>query len=297
MVVVAETGKVTNRIRARLGVTQAAHLETLPGREAGDRSAYPLHFTRSQLEKIGGTTMRIPDVRRDGDLALIDRLSARFARLGEPPWSLSFGRELNATESRPHVGTQGLAVLEGKHLRPFAADDAVTTRIARATALAILSKAPFDRPRLGYRDVSGVANSRSLIAAIIPAGTVTTHSVLCLRTPIDVERQHFLCGLFNSYVLNALVRMLMGGHLTTTLIEGLPVPSWDGSDRQRIVALLAEELSHRPHDCDTQAVLDAQIARLYGLELEEFRRVVAGFPLVPQDVRERAIAAFTRIRA
>jgi hypothetical protein len=297
MVVVAETGKVTDRIRARLGVTRAEQLETLPDREAGDRFAYPIHFTRSQLDRIGGSTMRIPDARREGDLHLIDRLSSRFPRLGAPPWSVSFGRELNATESRPHLGEHGMAVLEGKHLRPFAVQGMVTARIARTTALALLTGAPFDRPRLGYRDVSGVANSRSLIAAIIPAGTVTTHTVMCLRTPLDLERQHFLCGLFNSYVLNALVRMLMGGHLTTTLTEGLPVPSWDGSNRQRLIALLAEELSGRPDDHEVQGVLDAHVARLYGLNLVEFQRAVAGFPLVASEVRDRAIAAFMRIDA
>ena len=51
----------------------------------------------------------------------------------------------------------------------------------------------------------------------MPGGVVTTHTLFCLRTPLPLSRQHFLCGVFNLYVLNAVVRLLMGGHVTTSL--------------------------------------------------------------------------------
>ena len=45
-----------------------------------------------------------------------------------------------------------------------------------------------ERPRLCYRDVAGASNRLTLIAAILPAGCVSTHTVFCLRTPLAIER-------------------------------------------------------------------------------------------------------------
>src|SRR4029078_10176444 len=160
--------------------------------------------------------------------------------------------------------------------------------IDREVAVRVLPSQPFTEPRLAYRDVSGVANRRSLIAAIVPAEVVTTHTLFCLRHPPSVERQHFLCALFNSYVLNFVARILMGGHLTTTLVESLPAPAWTGSSAQRRIARLAMALSRRPDSERVAAALQAAVARLYGLDDESFAHVLEGYPLIPTE--ERALA-------
>jgi hypothetical protein len=176
-------------------------------------------------------------------------------------------------------------VLEGKHVTPFAVNAAgATHRIVPAVARQLLPHAPFARARLAYRDVSGVSNRTSLVAAIVPANAVTTHTLFCLRTPLPLELQQFLCGVFNSYVLNAVVRMLMGGHVTTSLIEDLPVPAWRGSALQRKIARLAASLARSPDDTARRANLQGAVARLYGLDSAQFADVLEGFPLVFADV-------------
>ena len=186
-------------------------------------------------------------------------------------------------------------MLEGKDIARFQVTIGRGRRIERAAALRLLPDARFDAPRLGYRDVSGVSNSRSLIAAVLPAGVVTTHTVLCLRTALPIEQQHFLCGLFNSFVLNAVARLLMGGHITTSLVEDLPVPAWRGDSRDRLIALLAAEAAERPGDLKTQATLEAQVARLYDMDAETFDDVLASFPLVPREHRALAAQSFRRV--
>lgn len=101
----------------------------------------------------------------------------------------------------------------------------------------------YARARLAYRDVSGVGNTHALVAAVIPAGIVTTHTLFCLRTELPIEQQHFLCGLFNSAVFDRLVRLEMGSHVTTTLVENLPVPPWTGTPVQREIAAIARDLA------------------------------------------------------
>jgi hypothetical protein len=202
---------------------------------------------------------------------------------------------LNATESRSHCGPSGLPIVEGKHVGRFVVAGDSGRRIPRAAAIRLLPAGRFDSPRLGYRDVSGASNSRPLIAALIPPGIVTTHTVFCLRTALPAERQHFLCGLFNSFVVNAVTRLLMGGHVTTGLVEDLPVPPWRADDRQRLIALLAQELSERPDDPTAAAILEAHVARMYELDADAFGAVLQSFPLVPVEERQQAMAAFQRL--
>ena len=75
------------------------------------------------------------------------------------------------------------------------------------------------RPRLAYRDVASSTNRLSLIAAILPAGVVTTHSLFCLKTRLSGDNQAFLCGMLNSFVANYLVRQVMTTHLGSTTVE------------------------------------------------------------------------------
>jgi hypothetical protein len=148
---------------------------------------------------------------------------------------------------------------------------------------------------VAYRDVSSVTNRLSLIAAVVPAGVVTTHTLLCLRTPLPRVHQHFLCALFNSYVLNAIVRMLMGGHVTTSLVESLPVPRWTGDDTQRRIAVIAHRLARNAPTPELHAELQASIARLYALDGQTFRAVLETFPLIARQERDRAFQVFTTL--
>ena len=188
-------------------------------------------------------------------------------------------------------------MLEGKHIQPFRVDATRTDqRIAPAGAAALLPDRRFESARLGYRDVSGVSNRFPLMAAVIPANTVTTHTLFCLRTKVPEERQHFLCGMFNSWVMNLLVRMLMGGHVTTGLVEVLPMPAWAGTPLERRIARLARRLATSPaaQSRAVSAILQGSVARHLGLDAGVFARVVEAFPLVDGAEKTAALQAFSR---
>jgi hypothetical protein len=227
---------------------------------------------------------------------LLDALVSGFPALGAPTgWNVRFGRELNATDDRADFGAVGLPVVDGKHLQPFHLDlGPVSRRILARTAAARLPDRRFERARLGYRDVSGVSNRLSLIAAIVPGGVVATHTVFTLRSVVTDDAQQVLCAVFNSYVLNAIVRMLMGGHVTTTLVESLPVPVLTGGAAERRLARWSRRLSTRPADRVTEARLQAEVAALYGIRAPELRRILEGFPLVAPGQRDLAARALER---
>lgn len=291
MALVTSPGGRTDELPTIGGVGTTGRIETLT--DDGGELIAPMRVGRRTLAAAGGSLRRIPDVRSAQDVALLEALTARWPPLGRAGgWSVAFGRELNVTEDRDVFGDRGLPVIEGKHIQPFAVDvERPRFRITASNAANALPRRSFERARLAYRDVSAVSNRQSLIAAVVPPGIVTTHTLFCLKTPIDLMRQHFLCACFNSYVLNAIVRMLMGGHLTTSLVESLPVPPWTGSRKQRRIAWLSRRISMRT-SAGIAACLQALVAHEYGVERPTFVHIVEGFPLFPSTERQLAVAYF-----
>ena len=279
-------------IRARFGVRGADEIDALPDIDDGDDARTWMRLDRIFLTTVGGPARRIPDIRRPTDVSWLRRLFTELPALGDARgWQAAFGRELNATDDRRWFGATGLPVLDGKHILPFMADVAASRRrIQPDDAARQLPHRRYTRARLGYRDVSGVGNRLSLIAAMLPPGVVTTHTIFCLRSQIAVERQHFLCALFNSFVLNAIVRMLMGSHVTTSLVSSLPVPVWTGDALQRRVAALAASLADQ-NKASNAAELQALVCVLYGLDAATFASILDTFPLVPPAERRAALEA------
>ena len=86
--------------------------------------------------------------------------------------------------------------------------------------------------------------------------------------------------------------MLMGGHVTTSLVESLPVPVWTGDASQRRIALLAHRMARDAGDTEGYAELQAAIARLYALDRQTFHSVLETFPLIARQERDRAFNVF-----
>src|SRR5207249_596933 len=235
-------------------------------------------------------------LRSTADLAIVDRASALFPPLGSPlGWAAQFGRELNASDDRGAVRApgHGMAVVEGKHLEPFrTALGAARYSIHAADARRLLRAARHERPRLAYRDVAGSTNRTTLIAAILPARCVSTHTLFCLRTPLPLRAQHYLCGLFNSFVVNYFVRLRVTTHVTTATVEQLPIPPAEAAPAAfREIAALARLISHGPNAA-AFARLNSLVAQLYQLTVAEFEHILGTFPLIPRADRDLALRLF-----
>jgi hypothetical protein len=150
---------------------------------------------------------------------------------------------------------------------------------------------------LAYRDVASATNRVTLIAALLPAHAVSTHTVFCLKTRLDDTDQYCLLALLNSLVANYLARLQVTTHVTASLMARLPVPrpSRLSHDRRALAALAAGlEASGIERNLDGYARLNAIAAQLYGLTRQQYEHVVGRFPLLPGPLRERCIAAYQR---
>jgi len=290
----------TTAVRLRSGIRTAETLDRLPDIAVEGDS---IVVSRALIERFTGPQLAIPDVRSAADVDIVARIASTVPPLGAPEgWDLHFGRELNASDDRKHFceGGNGLPVVEGKHVQPFVVDfTAVRQRIARGIAARLLpADETFGRPRLAYRDVAASTNKLTLIAAVLPANTVTTHTLFCLKEPVGEELQQYLCGIFNSYVANYLVRLRVSTHVTTSIIERLAVPvAATGSRDFQEIAGLAATLARNPEDHPSAARLQGAVARLYGLSETEFRHVLSTFPLISSTVRDDALRSFSAGRA
>ena len=133
-------------------------------------------------------------------------------------------------------------------------------------------RARFDRPRLGYREVAASTNRMTLIAAIIPAGAVTTHTIFCMREPRDEPLHWFLCGVFNSFVANYLVRLRGGTHVPAAVIHQLPVPVPPRDSRRFAqIVRLSRAAAADPRRRGVRAELQARVTHAYGLDERRFR--------------------------
>jgi hypothetical protein len=250
------------------------------------------------LERMSGDQLAVPELRTTVDLRIAAAIAFGLPASGDADgWGLRFGRELNATDDRTHFNTagDGLPIVEGKHVGPFAVDTrAPRQHIRPSVAERVLGRRPFDRARLAYRDVASATNRLTLIAAVLPPETVTTHTLFCLRTPLDEQAQHFLCGLFNSFVANYLVRLRVTTHVTVAIVERLPLPKPPRASRAfRLIAANAALLAAGRGGFEEHVALQAAAARLYGLERDGFAHVLSTFPLVDSALRSAVLTRFT----
>ncbi|HEY2905700.1 MAG TPA: N-6 DNA methylase [Vicinamibacterales bacterium] len=296
VLVTATAGSPTRTIACRFGEHDPASLEQIGDEPAATSAWFKIAITAPLLERISGDELTIPWLEQPTDLSISERAAALYPALGSAAgWRARFGRELNATDDkdafRP-VG-RGLPIVAGKHLRPFQVDvTAAEQSIRPRDAAERLAGGAYLRQRLAYRDVASPTNRVTLIAAVLPAGCVSTHTVFCLRTPLPLRDQHFLCGVFNSLLINFLVRQRVSTHVTTAIVEQLPIPTWSQAPGAcREIAALARVLA-RTNEPGIFGALNARVAALYQLTRAEFEHVLSAFPLIPREERDQCLKAF-----
>ncbi len=294
----ATAGGRSAMIPCRFGIQTAEALDGLP--ELGlDRDAVTV--ARPLLEQLSGEQIALPDVRSERDVDILGRIAFTAPALGDANgWAIRFGRELNATDDRRYFtrDTNGMPIIEGKHVLPYTVDVGGVSQWIRADVAATLvdPAQTFGRARLAYREVAAATNRLTLIAAVLPEGTITTHTVFCLKVPLDVECQWYLCGMLNSFVANYLIRMRVSTHVSSAIIDRLrvPLPSRE-APRFREIAALSASRSTGQVPLVVQARLHALAAREYDLEPAQFLHILNTFPLVPRAERDAALEAFCDI--
>jgi hypothetical protein len=293
----ATNGSPTGSIRCIFGLGRPDELD-----QASPDPTRSVDLTRAFIARLSGEDeLAIPEIRAPVDLRLLERISACVPML-QAGWNVTFGRELNATDDRHRFvpfdrNGRSRPVLEGKQLEPFRTSFEGCQYQLREDAGVRIPR----RPRLAYRDVASATNRLTLIAAVVPAEAVTTHTLFCLKAPLPIDAQHVLCALLNSFVANYLIRLRVNTHVTAALVSRLRVPVIDrNSHAFGRLSTLAQTLMHSPTAAETQpeyAELQGIVARLYGLTEADFAHVLSTFPLIPADIRSAVMTEFNNLHS
>jgi hypothetical protein len=301
-IVCATNSGSTERLNFRCGIRQASELDRFAPVAAEDPAGATIAIARTRLERWDPEGASIPEIASAIDLAILARVADHVPVLSDPGgWGARFGRELNATDDRGHfTGRQGandsaLTIIEGKHLAPFRVDpDRSSQRIDRAVAATLIDPvSSYARPRIAYRDVASATNRLTLIAALLPEHSLSTHTLFCLKTPLPLRDQWCLLAILNSLVANYLVRLRVTTHVTTAIMSRLPVPRPKAEAATFAeLATLAQRLAttgieSAPND---YARLNAIVASLYGCSRDEYAHIVSTFPLLPGPLREPCLS-------
>ena len=144
-------------------------------------------------------------------------------------------------------------------------------------------------------------------------------SVKDCYTAIPADALAYLCGVFNSFTLDYLVRFKVTTHVNMFYCYQLPVPRLTEKDAffrmiaRRVTRLIctteefqgfwqsifldtpwsaAEAATDAAKRAQLEAEIDGLVAHLYELTEQEFEHVLATFPLVEQPVKDAALYAY-----
>jgi methylase of polypeptide subunit release factors len=277
---------------------------------------------RASIEYLS-PDLTIPEVRNDAEWALFKRMMATGRRLGDPagPWRMIFAREADMTNDRAHFhrGPQAsdLPLVEGRmvHQFRFGAKQYIAGTGRRAewrplppgfsetspqywvpeTALSESIRARVAKPRLGFCDITGQTNERSMLAALIPANVVCGNKVptVLLDVPPDEQDRAFALWLAyaNSLPFDWLLRRVVTTSVNYFLLTSLAFPAmWLDDPRAAEIADLVMRLTQADNQIGRtadgwtrgawRAEIDARVAEAWGLDLKDIDLILEDFPLL-----------------
>ena len=95
--------------------------------------------------------------------------------------------------------------------------------------------------RLGWRDITNAVDYRTLICTILPPNVFLSQTISYMRPnyfngkefvqALSLRKTMCLCGLFNSLVVDFIIRHRVGLHATMSIVSELPIPRLKEDDK------------------------------------------------------------------
>lgn len=277
---------------------------------------------------IGRTALRVvrkdlslPEVKSQAEWKVFQKIALAGCSWDDTSegWNAKFCREVDMTKERPHFLSKptrlSLPLIEGRmvHHHRFGVKGYISGTGRRAVWQASPigasrlcsqfwiepSRVPASNlertstSRVGFCDIAGQTNERSLMAAMIPAGVVCGNKVPTLIFPDDPSRERLLVWLAvaNSFAFDWMLRRVLTTTVNYFLLQSIPLPriSKDGLPWKKLVSCASELIeldtagaTNATHErmALLRAEIDAEVAMAYGLEIDDFELMLADFPIL-----------------
>ncbi|MFX0126110.1 MAG: ATP-binding protein, partial [Candidatus Hodarchaeota archaeon] len=222
-------------------------------------------------------------------------------------WTVRFMREFDITLDSKLFNTdqEGVTIFEGKMIEQYMNHYKKPRYWIKKEN--ILSKygsqyQDYNEHRLGFRAVAASTNRRTMIATIIPKGVCCGNSLIVTKI-FDPQKKYrlissadllYLCGIFNSFVFDFLLRLKVTTNLNMFFIYDMPVPRLPKHDKvyheiiSNVATLFpdfeplhkkfAKERVYRFQDrIQCQATIDALVAKIYELDKQSIEYILDQF--------------------
>ncbi len=192
-------------------------------------------------------------------------------------------------------------------------------------------KLDYESYRLAFRDVARNTDERTMISTLLSPNVFCPHtmslgqvfqdiifddSIQYNNRMTDHIQLTYLVAVFNSFIIDYLIRQKVTAHVSFFFVENLPIPRLTENDLyfNEIVTRAAKLICITPEFDDLaleiglgshhngvsdpadraklRAELDGMIAHLYGLTEDEFSYILTTFPLVKDEIKKQALAAY-----
>lgn len=299
----------------RGGRRSAVFLDHAVGDSEGVSVVSSAKLGRSHLRRLR-PDLTVPEVRTAAEWRLFRQMAAGRRPLGEraDEWPLDFARELDMTNDRDLLAREAspsaLPLVEGRMIHQFrSAHKAYVSGTGRGARWQVVEPGvgelvpqfwiePERLPakvrervggeRVGFCDISGQTNERTMLAARIPAGAVCGNKVPTVTFsshPAPDRAANLWLAVVNSFAFDWLLRRLVTTTVNYFVLRSVPFPtlSVDSADGSRLIALvrsIEEAGQAQTAIARRRAEIDALVMRSYGLSAADARMVLTDFPLL-----------------
>lgn len=289
--------------------------------------------TPSGLETTGAATigraalaavrpdLSLPEVRSVVEWKLFSKIAGAGISWEEPGygWTPKFCREVDMTKERPkflEYATSGaLPLVEGRMVQahrfgvkghvsgtgrkalweayPIGASRLSPQFWIRSSDMPRANQHRTEVLRVGFCDIAGQTNERSLMAALIPAGVACGNKVPTVLFPDDPSEERLLVWLAiaNSFVFDWMLRRVLTTTVNYFLLQSVPLPKLakEGLPWKKLVSAARELRSldtmgatRETYErmAQVRGEIDAEVAVAYGLNLKEMELVLQDFPIL-----------------
>lgn len=287
------------------------------GVRAQRRTSLPLTVLKSLRSDL-----TLPEVRTNSEWHLFERMQGQNATVSSVSslWRYEFCREVDMTHGRPHFmrkPTAGcLPLIEGRMVQPHRLGCKVyvsgegrgakwqnmppgRSRIlpqfwVPVDALSPVAQKRVKRTRLGFCDITGQTNERSMMAAIVPPGVACGNKVPTIEFPNDPSESRLLLWLavVNSLPFDWLIRRVVTTTVNYFVLSSIRLPRIEGNagPAQRLIAI-SRRLAGLDIDrvvsfercwriANLRAEADVLVAKAYGCDEDDLRLILEDFPLL-----------------
>ncbi|MEH2178181.1 Eco57I restriction-modification methylase domain-containing protein [Nostoc sp.] len=323
-------GSITNKFPSAFMRHDVQELQMFPLEDS-------LQISVEMVRQLSPESLGIVEFTNKYDLLIAEKVS-KSPLLGEKLnkcWNISLQSEFHMTNDsylfQQEIKPKMLPLYEGKMIHQFnyQFDKPRYWIVEQEGRSALLGRKEdkgqrldYQDYRLGFRKIARNTDARTMISTIIPPN-FHAESFQSVRTYDNEEKRQigydvmfYLCGVWNSFVLDYLLRLRVTANVNFFYVYQLPVPRLTKNDRyfndivQRAAKLicttpefdeLAQEVGLGSHQqgvtneterAKLRAELDGMVAHLYNLTEDEFSYILTTFPIVNVTVKEAALEAY-----